>query len=79
MVSVMKEGEAMVTKRMTRQSSNFNRVDSSTLVRKDYRSIAQHEAEIRQRDNFRYGSYGAAIAMCLMFVVLSVGCVMGLW
>ena len=68
----------MTTKRTTRSSGNYHAPYVHSGHR-DYKSIAQHEAEIRRRDNFRYGSYGAALAMCLMFVVLSVGCVMGLW
>ena len=65
-------------KRMARRSSHYT-APTSTLVKPDYKSIAQIEAEIRQRDSFRYGSYGAAAALCAMFVILSVGCVMGLW
>lgn len=69
----------MVTKRTTRSSSHYYAPCSSTLVKKDYKSISQLEAERKQRENFLYGSYGAAAAMCAMFLVLSVGCVMGLW
>lgn len=51
----------------------------STLVKQDYKSITQLEAERRRRDNFVKGSNFAAIAMCAMFALLSLGCVMFGW
>ena len=61
-----------------RNSGNYP-TPKSALVKPDYKSISQLEAERKKRDDFMMGSYGAAAALCAMFVVLSVGCVMGLW
>lgn len=68
----------MVTKRTTRSSGNYHAPYVHSGHR-DYKSIAQHEAEIRQRDNFRYGSYGACALMCAMFVILTLGAVFLGW
>ena len=68
----------MVNKRTTRHRCNST-APTSTLVRKDYKSISQLEAERKRSDDFAMGSYGAAAALCAMFVILSAGCVMGLW
>ena len=68
----------MATKRAARRSSHYT-APTSTLVKKDYISLSQLEEQRRRRENFNIGSYGAAAALCAMFVVLSIGCVMGLW
>lgn len=65
-------------KKATRHSCHYT-APTSTLVRKDYISLSQLEEQRRRRENFNIGSYGAAAALCAMFVVLSIGCVMGLW
>jgi len=70
----------MAAKRTTRQSCNFNRVDSSTLVRsRTPKTLAQMEEERIKQRNFAIGSYGAAVLMCLLFLVLSAGVVMFGW
>lgn len=51
----------------------------STLVKTDAVSIARARAQHERYENFQRGSLYAAIALCAMFVVLSIGCVMGLW
>ena len=66
------------TNKAARHSCSYN-APKSALVKPDYKSLAQLEEERKRRDNFMMGSYGAAAALCAMFVVLSVGCVMGLW
>jgi len=75
----MKEGEVMVTKRTTRSSSHYY-APMSTLVRsRTPKTLAQMEEERIKQRNFAIGSYGAAVLMCLLFLVLSAGVVMFGW
>ena len=69
----------MRRKRAARNSCNYSTPYKPTLVKGDYKSISQLEQDRKKRENFTLGCYGAAAALCVMFAVLSVGCVMGLW
>ena len=60
-------------KKGTPGSCNYDGVQLST-VRRDYVSISQMERERARRENFQRGGLWAAVLMCVMFAVLSVGC-----
>lgn len=62
-----------------RQSSNLYRAKSDALVKPDYKSISQLDAERRRRDEFITGSNYAAALLCAMFFVLTIGAVMFGW
>ena len=53
---------------------------TSTLVKsRTPKTLAQMEEERRKQRNFAIGSYGAAVVMCLLFLVLSAGVVVFGW
>ena len=47
---------------------------NSALVKPGYASISQIERERERRENFETGSMLAAMLLCVMFLVLSLGC-----
>lgn len=65
-------------KKAARNSCNYA-APTSTLVKRDMPSVSQLEYERLRAANFEAGSLLAAAALCIMFLILSLGVVVFQW